>query len=566
MKNLILLFSLCFYCTYATAQDTLYVKDCGLLPNTFTNSTPALNRILEKCKHQKAKVLVFESGRYDFWPEGATRKELFVTNTTSEDESADKTKIMGVYMNQMEDLTVEGNDCTWMFHGKMTTVAIDHSKAITLRNLHIDFERPGGSELKYISSTANTLTVQAHKDTRYSIIDGKLNLIGEGWRSNRNHCIAYNEDNEHMQYSYDWGNLEKYPVKEIAPQMLQFQIPEDFEPVMGTTLTIRDIIRDQVGILLYYSQDIKLNQVYVHYMHGLGIVSQYCKNVTMNKVKCAPREGSGRILASSADFMHFSGCSGKVTVKDCYFSGAQDDCVNVHGTNLRAVEKKGTHSLKVRFMHPQSYGYEAYWEGDTVALVHAATMQRFSTAQVTKVERVNNYEILLTLDKEIPAEMKIGHDVVENMTCTPEVEITGNYFSHTSTRGVLCTTPRKAVITRNTFYKTAMSGILIEADAEGWFESGPVCDVTITQNEFIDCAWNGNPHKTVIAINPSNKVIDPKKPVHQNITITQNEFKLSGNPALYAKSVKGLVFMQNTFINEGNTLTITEGCSKVKLK
>lgn len=217
-------------------------------------------------------------------------------------------------------------------------------------------------------------------------------------------------------------------------------------------------------------------------------------------------------------------------------------------------------------MHPQSYGYEAYWKGDTVALVHAATMQRFSTSQVMNVELINNYEILLTLDKEIPEEMEIGHDVVENMTCTPEVEITGNFFSHTSTRGVLCTTPRKAVITRNTFYKTAMSGILIEADAEGWFESGPVCDVTITQNEFIDCAWNGNPHKAVIAINPSNKVIDSKKPVHQNITITQNEFKLSGNPALYAKSVKGLVFMQNTFINEGNTLTITEGCSKVKLK
>ena len=83
----------------------------------------------------------------------------------------------------------------------------------------------------------------------------------------------------------------------------------------------------------------------------------------MNHVYCMPRQNSGRLLASSADFMHFSGCSGKVKVVNCKFAGAQDDCINVHGTNLRIMEKVNDYTLKLRFMHPQTYGFNAFFEG-----------------------------------------------------------------------------------------------------------------------------------------------------------------------------------------------------------
>jgi len=65
-------------------------------------------------------------------------------------------------------------------------------------------------------------------------------------------------------------------------------------------------------------------------------------------------------MVSSADMMHFSGCKGKITIDQCCFSGRQDDPVNVHGTNLRIVDKTGDCSLKLRFMHPQSYGFHVF--------------------------------------------------------------------------------------------------------------------------------------------------------------------------------------------------------------
>ncbi|MCH5329189.1 MAG: right-handed parallel beta-helix repeat-containing protein, partial [Coprobacter sp.] len=300
-----------------------------------------------------------------------------------------------------------------------------------------------------------------------------------------------------------------------------------------------------VGVFLYESSNVSLQDIHMHYMHGLGIVSQYSRNITMQSVNCMPRENSGRLIASSADFMHFSGCSGKIGIYDCTFAGAHDDPVNVHGTNLRVVEKLGKNRLKVRFMHGQSYGFHAFSPGDTVAFVRAETMERFSTAVIKKVRRIDDRLIDITLDRTVPGDLLTDSDCIENMTCTPELEIRRCRFSRTNTRGTLVTTPRKVVIADNLYCKTGMSGILIEGDAEGWFESGPVCDVLIENNTFVDCAYGGGPSNAVIALNPSNRKIDEDVPVHRNVRILNNRFVTFGNPVLYAKSTAGLRFEDN---------------------
>ena len=68
-----------------------------------------------------------------------------------------------------------------------------------------------------------------------------------------------------------------------------------------------------------------------------------------------------------------------------------------------------------------------------------------------------------------------------------------------------------------------MSAILIEGDAAGWYESGPVKDVLIENNTFLDCANNNNKH-AVIELNPSNTDINEKRPVHQKCAHHQQPF------------------------------------------
>lgn len=100
--------------------------------------------------------------------------------------------------------------------------------------------------------------------------------------------------------------------------------------------------------------------------------------------------------------MHFSGCSGKISILGCRYAGAQDDPINVHGTNLRAVKKVDDRTLELRFMHGQSYGFNAYFAGDTVAFVKASTMERFAMATVTSVKRLTDRTVEVALDRPVP--------------------------------------------------------------------------------------------------------------------------------------------------------------------
>ena len=530
--------------------DTVRVSEFGLRPYSYENAAQGLKAALDACKERDARVLLFDAGRYDIWPEGAQRREWFVSNTSTEEECPSKVKTVGMLIEDMHDLTIEGSGADLIFHGKMITIAVAHSRNIVIRNLHTDFERPGMSEMTVTKHDPTGTTVQFHPDSRFGI-DGhrEIHLFGEGWQANVFHCIEHDPASDHLTYSRAWDWLRSWYATDLGGGRVHFATPEEFSTEVGRSFLVRDIIRDHVGMLLLESSGVELSDMYVHYMHGLGIVSQYTKDITMRNVVCAPREGSGRLMASSADFMHFSGCSGRISVLDCRFDGAQDDGINVHGTNLRIVGRLDDHRLLLRFMHGQSYGFRAFAEQDSVAFVKASTMQRQSFAVVRGVTRVSDRLVELTLDRPIPDGTEVGSDCVENISATPEVEIRRCSFTRTNTRGTLMTTPRRVVIADNVYRKTGMSAILIEGDAEGWFESGPVCDVLIENNTFIDCGYVGGPANAVIALHPSNTEIDSRKPVHKNVRILNNRFVTFGNPVLYAKSTSHLLF-------EGNEVSV----------
>ena len=531
-------------------RDTVYVSEFGVAGNSYENATTGIRAALKACKERQARVLVFDGGRYDIWPEGAERREWFISNTSTESECPSKIKTVGLLVEDMHDLTIEGRGSTLVFHGKMITIAVARSSNITIRNLHTDFERPGMSEMTVTECNDEGTAVRFHPDSRYDIdSEGRIHLFGEGWRSNIFHCIEYTPATDHLHYSRAWDWLRSSEAVEVERGVVRFKTPAEFSVAAGQRFFVRDIIRDHVGMFLYESSDVELCDLQVHYMHGLGIVSQFTRNITMRNITCAPREGSGRFMASSADFMHFSGCSGKIGIFDCRFDGAQDDPINVHGTNLRIVERLSDNRLLLRFMHGQSYGFRAFSERDSVAFVNAPTMERRSFAVVEDVKRISDRLVEVAFDRKVPEDVVAGSDCVENITCTPEVEIRRCSFTHTNTRGTLMTTPRRVVIADNIYRKTGMSAILIEGDAEGWYESGPVCDVLIENNTFIDCGYVGGPANAVIALHPSNTVIDADRPVHRNVRILNNRFVTFGNPVLYAKSTAGLVF-------EGNSVSV----------
>ncbi len=203
-------------------------------------------------------------------------------------------------------------------------------------------------------------------------------------------------------------------------------------------------------------------------------------------------------------------------------------------------------------MHQQTWGFMAFYPGDSIAYVDPQTLLPIGYGIVRSARLIDRREIELSLNADPPDSVRVGH-CVENISWTPEVTIRHCRFERTNTRGILVTTCRKVLIEDNTFFHTGMYAILIADDALGWYESGPVRDVTIRRNRFIGCGYNLGSDDYVIAIAPETRKIVAGAFVHHNIRIEDNEFDTPNGLLLTARSVDGLTFLHNRIVVHGET-------------
>lgn len=532
---------------FAQATSTVTVTDYGLRPNSFEDAVPALKKAIEVCKKSGYTKLIFPKGRYDFWPDHAETRNYYVSNTSSDTECPSKIKTIGLLFEGLKNLTIEGNGAIFMFHGKMITFALDHCENIHLQNVKMDFERPTMSEMTFREISDSVIIADINPDSKYTIIDGQLKWYGEEWGMNNFHAILVNPEKGTEFYS-SWSPFLK--AKAIALSANRVCFSGDFKRNrfhQGEVLTIRDPNRDEVGAFINRSKNITLNNVSMHYMHGLGIVNQFSEDLHFDSVFVQPRLESGRMIAAFADCIHFSGCKGEVVLENCRFNGAHDDPINVHGTHLKVTEIVSPTVLKVRFMHPQTYGFEAFFPNDSVALVHASRLQIYGTKVISTAKLISEKEMQIEFTTPVSNDMIVG-DCLENLTWTPSVTIRNCRFEKTNTRGLLITTRRKIVIENNEFIKTGMHAILIANDASSWYESGSVQDAVIRNNVFENCGYNSAPGNYVIAIAPENHELVSGYMVHRNIRIENNVFKVYDYPILTARSTENLVFRNNKII------------------
>lgn len=118
------------------------------------------------------------------------------------------------------------------------------------------------------------------------------------------------------------------------------------------------------------SSDLAVAQVTVNYLHGFGWLTQMCRDVSFTGVHFHP--DSQHHVSSFADCIHVCGCKGTVTIKDCSFTQAHDDAINIHGAFLRFVRRVDDHTAVFQFVHRQQGGYRAFFPGDTVRFIIAA--------------------------------------------------------------------------------------------------------------------------------------------------------------------------------------------------
>ena len=548
----------CWIWGIAQAEQRIFV------PAETGDMTQKLQAAIDEARKYAGEEVVIELQNRDYHLSRAkaSQQVYYASNTTSEQENPDQTKHIGLWLKDLKHITIDGQGARLVGHGEITTFVIDHCEDITLRNLTVTSADPTVPELT-VSEVGDTyMEVRIHPQSRYEIKDGKFAFVGDNWQLDGG--IAQGYDSTKDITWRGWSPLsDMKQATEIEPGVLRFEYEKKPQAFVGEVFQMRDGIRDEVCGLIQYSKDITIEEVQFAFLGNFGVLSQMSENITYRHLSFEPEAGSGRTCAGFADFAHFSGCKGTIRIENSRFVGAHDDPINVHGTHLVVQKWLAPNQVLVRYMHPQTHGFQSFLPGNEVEFIDAHTLLPVASAEVKETEMKNSREIIVTFSQNINDKCRqIQALLLENITYTPEVIIRGNYFARIPTRGILVTTQRKVLIENNTFFRMQMSGVLIADDGRSWFESGKVKDITIRNNRFIEC---GTP---VINIAPENDRNEGC--VHRNIRIQNNRFQLINEDAISAKSVEGLEITDNLFQIKKATnleqLIRTTDCQQVKIE
>jgi len=550
---------------YLQTTDTINGVTYTVIKVHYTgdDAGPAIQEAIAAAKAApKPVILDFPTGTYHFKDSTAIHAQYYISNASTAGQTPDGWRNVGLLFKDINDVTIRGNGSTFMFHGVMTPIVFDHAVNVNMTDLKFDFKRPVMSEMTVAEVGSNYVTMNIHPDSLYKIVNNRLQWTGEvdGSGNPTDNWVAQGYANISAVQEYDPNTKKTWrtgdPVsgaasaQDLGNRQVKFTYSSVPNVTVGHTYQLRNDVRKEEGAFIYRSTNINWTRIDFYAAPGLGIVGQYSDTLTFEQLNFAPRAGSGRTNASMADFMQISGCKGQITVNNSRFFGAHDDPINVHGTHLKVVGIPASNQVRVQFMQPQSWGFDAFAVNDSIDFIKRSTLLASASATVTGVTRVDDTNILLTLNQAVPSWVNINDYFVENATWNPNVTITNTTFESIPTRGILMTTRGNVLIDHNTFNRMTMSAILIADDASSWYESGMVRNVMISNNTFTD---NGN---SVISIEPSSSRTNPDQTVHSHITISGNTFVMTGgNTQIYAGSVNGFNFSDNTFQQGGLQLT-----------
>mgnify|MGYP000239400860 FL=1 len=550
-----------FVALSVSAQKVYNVSDYGLRPDSKKNASPVVQKVIARiqaeCKDGEAVILRFEEGRYNFHEKGCAEREYYISN-----HDQTNPKKVGLALEDMKNLTVDGQGAELIFHGRMLPVSLLRSENCTLKNLHIDFENPHISQVKVIENDPQKgIVFEPAQWVKYRITkDGFFETFGDGWTMRHNYGIAFEGDTKHLVYNTSDVYCPIKGVKEIAPRRILAPEWKDQRLVPGTVMALRGWYRPTPGIFLSHDVNTTIENVQVHYAEGMGLLAQLCENITLDKFGvCLRGENDPRYFTTQADATHFSGCKGKIVSRNGLYEGMMDDAINVHGTYLKVVKRVDDRTLVGRYMHNQAWGFEWGCIGDEVQFVRSNTMELIG--ETNRIASIRPYdkeqiagarEFLITFAEPVDAAIneKSGFGI-ENLTWTPEVLFAGNVIRNNRARGTLFSTPKATVVEDNLFDHTSGAAVLLCGDCNGWYETGACRNVIIRKNRFVNALTNLFQFtNAVISIYPEiPNLKDQQKYFHGGkdggIVIEDNVFETFDAPILYAKSVDGLVYRRN---------------------
>ncbi|MEI6073543.1 MAG: right-handed parallel beta-helix repeat-containing protein [Verrucomicrobiae bacterium] len=527
------------------------VSRFGVKPDSGADVTEGVRAALDYCRTSKAAKLIFAPGRYDFWPDRAAEKYLFISNND------DGLKRIGFPLVGQAGLQIDGGGAEFLFHGPMVPFLIEEARNIRIENLKVDFARAFHSEGKVLAVSPETVDVDISEEFPFEIWNGVLVFTGgekapEGSIRGRKStmvmpvgtALAFDPKRRETAYMMsDKGGLEHgVPAEKLGGRRVRLHL-KDVQANVGDVLAFGAARRDYPGIVVSDSSDIHLDRVTLHHSGGMGIIAQRSGNLFLDHVRITP--SGTRIISTTADATHFTNCFGKLELRDCLFENQLDDATNIHGLYARIDEILAPNRFVARLVHPQQAGVQFLKSGVRLELTHGPSLESIGEVTAESVEPINKELTVVTTRTPLPKDVVAGDSVSDADANTADVLIQDCVIRNNRARGILLGSRGKIRIEGNQFH-TPGSAILFEGDARFWFEQAGVRDVTIRGNTFDNCNFGVWGNACISVGSGIAKEFRKSSRYNRNILIEDNLFRtFDTGPLVKIYSVSGLTFHRN---------------------
>lgn len=525
--------------------------------HSHADMSATLWQAIRQMRENNDHILTFEKGCYHFYPDYAFEQVSCISNHDN-----DGFKKTGIPLLDFDGLTVDGNGSDFIFHGIILPMEIGNCQNTVLRNFSIDCAVPQYAHATVLESRENFLRIRIWDNAPFRVENRRLQFTLDGqayWDTN--FFLDIDTDTDMVTegtYRIPCTDADA-EVDPLNPQVVTLQTDLIHIPALGNTLCFHFGYRWTSGIFLHNSNQITIEDVTIHSSLGMGILVQFCRDITVDHLSITPSKG--RYMSAPADGIQFVNCSGDLLLQNSLLEKHFDDCLNCHGIYMQIRQILDPHTVLAQLVHNQQLGLTLFHPGEHVELIDHNSLLSYGNNEVIAFESISRSLAIVRFKEELPKSVQI-FDCIESTDACPNLTVKNCTFQKAFPRGLLITTRGKVLVEDN-YFRTTASAIHISGDCNSWFESGCVRDVTIQNNTFYRCgiakASGRTANYNVINIVPEIHQCTFTGYFHHNIRITGNRFITAHSNVIKAISTKNLLFRDNCF-DIANPIATIQDC------
>lgn len=521
------------------AEKVVYLKDFLTPGAAETDAVPAVRAALEHCAATGARKLVLPGGRLCMRPDQAVEKYQFISNN---DESL---KRIAFDLAGMRDFEIDGGGTELLFTGFISPFSLEECENITIRDLTIDFTRTFNSEGIVEAAGDGWLEIRFPEDYLCDIVNGCLRFRDtEGTVypfSNLLEFDAVRREPAFRATDY-WLSNRTIPAEKCENGNIRI-LRKDLKATVGNVMVFGAAARYNPGFTLADCRGVVIRDVNLYHCGGMGVIAQRSRDIELRRLVIVPSPGKGRMISITADATHYVNCGGYIRMIDCVFENQKDDATNIHGLYMAVERVAGPDKLLLRWRNSGQYGVDFIVPGMRLELVDNDNVETYAHRSVKSVKRLNKVYTEVTFTEPLPDGVKPLH-VVAADDDYPEVLIKGCRMRGNRARGLLLGSRGRTVVEDNRFH-IAGAAILIEGDANYWYEQSGVRDVVIRGNVFENGNY-GSPGWGAACIAVGSGIPNRETSrYHRNIRVEGNTFRVFDPRIINLYCVDGFLFRRN---------------------